>query len=221
MRFSGSGSGWGGAAIVVSLTAGCAGHSAAVSGRLGAMNDAAREFVRLRAVVERLLPGTAPFRAGASDEDFERLAGATGLVLPDDLVALLRVSAGQDDPDQLYGPLNFHHFLSVDEIIAMHRMLTEAVGDLAAPVEQPSYYRWTVWSKSWLPFLAFEGDCYFLDLDPGERGTVGQVAYRPNVPVLDDPKASSLTAFLALAADLIETGHADLHDSTLVLPGLG
>lgn len=182
--------------------------------------NTADEFARLRAVVERLLPGTAPFRAGATDADLKRLADATGLVLPGDLVALLRASAGQDDPDQLYGPLNFHHFLGVDEIIAMRRMLTDAVGDMAAPVEQPAYYRWTVWSESWLPFLAFEGDCYFLDLDPGERGTVGQVAYRPNVPVLDDPKAPSLTAFVTRVADLIETGQVDVQDSTLVLPYL-
>ncbi|MFF1612261.1 hypothetical protein ACFVYA_31145, partial [Amycolatopsis sp. NPDC058278] len=60
----------------------------------------------------------------------------------------------------------------------------------------------------WLPFLAFEGDCYLLDLESGDRGTVGQVVFRPNVPVLDEPKALSLTTFLACAADLIETGQA-------------
>ncbi|MEU5259250.1 SMI1/KNR4 family protein [Amycolatopsis sp. NPDC021455] len=181
------------------------------------MNPTAREFTRLRDIIERLLPGTAPFLPGATDHDLDRLATETGLALPDDLCALLRASAGQHDPGQLYGPLNFHHFLTVDEMVGIHRMLTEAVGDLATPVEQPAYYRWTVWSESWLPFLAFEGDCYFLDLDPGERGTVGQVACRPNVPDLGKPLAPSLTAFLARAADLIETGHATTEESTLVL----
>ncbi|MBM7857157.1 SMI1/KNR4 family protein [Lentzea nigeriaca] len=181
------------------------------------MHHAAREFGRLRTLFERLLPDTAPFLPGATDHDLDRLAAETGLVLPADLVALLRASAGQDDPDQLYGPLNFHHFLTIDEIIEMHRMLTDAVGDMATPVEQPAYYRWTVWSESWLPFLAFEGDCYLLDLDPGERGTVGQVVFRPNVPDLGEPKAQSLAAFLARAADLIETGHAGTEESTLVL----
>ena len=38
----------------------------------------------------------------------------------------------------------------------MYRMLTDAVGDMATPVEQPAFYRWAVWSQSWLPFLAFE-----------------------------------------------------------------
>jgi cell wall assembly regulator SMI1 len=181
------------------------------------MNHTARALARLRAVLTRLLPGTAPFLPGATEQDLDRLAAATGLVLPADLCALLRVSAGQDDPGQLYGPLNFHHFLTIDEIIEMHRMLTDAVGDLATPVEQPAYYRWTVWSESWLPFLAFQGDCYLLDLDPGERGTVGQVVFRPNVPDLDEPKAPSLTAFLARAADLIEAGRFDAEESTLVL----
>ncbi|MGW3963686.1 SMI1/KNR4 family protein [Amycolatopsis sp. NPDC005003] len=181
------------------------------------MNHTAREFARLRAALERRLPGTAPFLPGATDHDLDRLATATGLTLPAELCALLRASAGQDDPGHLYGPLNFHHFLTVDEIIEMHRMLTEAVGDMAKPVAQPACYRWTVWSESWLPFLAFEGDCYLLDLDPGERGTVGQVVCRPNVPDLGEPVAPSLTAFLARAADLIETGHAVAEESTLVL----
>ena len=96
-------------------------------------------------------------------------------------------------------------------------MLTDAVGDMATPVEQHAYHRWTVWSQSWLPLLAFQGDCYFLDLDPGERGTCGQVAFRPNVPDLDKPTAPSLTAFLSRAVDLIETGHATAEESTLVL----
>lgn len=181
------------------------------------MNDTAREFTRLRDAIERELPDAAPFLPGATDHDLDRLAAATGLVLPADLCALLRVSAGQDDPDQLYGPLNFHHFLTIDEIIETHQMLTDAVGDMATPVEQPAYYRWTVWSESWLPFLGFEGDCYLIDLDPGERGTTGQIVFRPNVPDLDQPKAPSLTAFLARAADLIEAGHADTEESTLVL----
>jgi cell wall assembly regulator SMI1 len=184
------------------------------------VNETAREFLRLRAAVERRLPGTAPFRPGATDHDLERLAAATGLVLPDDLRALLRASDGQDDPGQLYGPLNFHHFLTIDEIIEMHHMLTDAVGDMATPVEQPAHYRWTVWSESWLPFLAFQGDCYLLDLDPGERGTAGQVVFRPNVPDLDEPKAPSLPAFLARAADLVETGKAHTAESTLILHDL-
>ncbi len=184
------------------------------------MNQAASEFTRLRNAIERELPDAAPFLPGATDHDLDRLATATGLALPADLCALLRTSAGQDDPDHLNGPLNFHHFLTIDEIIEMHRMLTDTVGDMATPVEQPAYYRWTIWSESWLPFLAFEGDCYLLDLDPGERGTAGQIVFRPNVPDLDEPKAPSLTTFLARAADLIETGQAHTEEDTLVLTDL-
>ncbi len=98
-------------------------------------------------------------------------------------------------------------------MIGMHRMLTDAVGDLATPVEQPACYRWTVWSPSWLPFLAFEGDCSLVDLDPGERGTPGQVVFRPDVPDLGAPRASSLAAFLTRAADLVETGHASVEEA--------
>ncbi|ANZ40878.1 hypothetical protein BBK82_37745 [Lentzea guizhouensis] len=171
----------------------------------------------MRALIDRLLPRTAPFLPGATDQDLDRLATATGLDLPADLVALLRVSAGQDDPHQLHGPLNYHHFLTVDEIIDMHAVLTGAVGDLATPVAQPSCYRWTVWSESWLPFLAVDGDCYLLDLNPGDLGTAGQVVSRPNVPDLGEPLAPSLTAFLARAADLVEAGRVEVEESTLVL----
>lgn len=184
------------------------------------MNQTAREFARLRRIIERELPDAAPFLPGASERELDRLATETGLVLPAGLCDLLRVSAGQDDPDQLNGPLNFHHFLTVDEIIAMHRMLTDAVGDMAEPVEQPACLRRTVWSESWLPFLAFQGDCYFLDLAPGELGTVGQVVSRPNVPDLGEPIAPSLAAFLARAADLVEAGRVKVEESTLVLLGL-
>ncbi|RSN25572.1 hypothetical protein DMC61_27740 [Amycolatopsis sp. WAC 04169] len=184
------------------------------------MNETAREFARLRSIIERELPDAAPFLPGASEQELDRLATETGLVLPAELRDLLSVSAGQDDPDQLNGPLNFHHFLTVDEIVEMHRMLTDVVGDLAEPVEQPACLQWTVWSESWLPFLAFQGDCYFLDLAPGERGTLGQVVFRPNVPDFDDPVAPSLTAFLARAADLVEAGHVKAEDGTLVVPDL-
>ncbi|MBE8525317.1 hypothetical protein ILP97_48915 [Amycolatopsis sp. H6(2020)] len=60
------------------------------------MSHTAREFTRLRTIVERLLPGTAPFLPGATEHDLARLAAETGLTLPDDLCALLRTSAGQD-----------------------------------------------------------------------------------------------------------------------------
>ncbi|MEU7481946.1 SMI1/KNR4 family protein [Lentzea sp. NPDC042327] len=184
------------------------------------MNETVQEFTRLRAAIEGHLPDTAPFRPGATQDDLDRLAAATGLVLPEELCALLRASDGQDDPDQLYGSINYLHFLPVDEIIEMHRMLTEVVEDMATPLEQPAHYRWTVWSRSWLPFLAFQGDCYLLDLEPGELGTVGQVVFRPNVPDLGEPIAPSLTAFLARAADLIESGRARMEESTLVLADL-
>ncbi|WP_340682807.1 SMI1/KNR4 family protein [Amycolatopsis coloradensis] len=184
------------------------------------MNQTAREFARLQSLIERELPGAAPFLPGATERDLDRLATETGLDLPPDLCALLSVSAGQDDPDELNGPLNFEHFPTIDEIVEMHRMLTDVVGDMATPVEQPSCYRWTVWSESWPPFLAFQGDCHFLDLDPGERGTRGQVVFRPNVPELDEPKAPSLTAFLARAADLVEAGHVKVEEGTLVIPDL-
>ncbi|UMP07275.1 SMI1/KNR4 family protein [Amycolatopsis sp. EV170708-02-1] len=184
------------------------------------MNQTAREFARLRGIIERELPDAAPFLPGASEHELDRLATETGLVLPAELRDLLSVSAGQDDPGELNGPLNFHHFLTVDEIIGMHRMLTDVVGDMAEPVEQPACLRWTVWSESWLPFLAFQGDCYFLDLAPGELGTLGQVVCRPNVPDLGEPVAPSLSAFLARAADLVEAGHVKVEESTLVVPDL-
>jgi hypothetical protein len=42
------------------------------------VNQTVEEFTRQRAAIERRLPKTAPFLPGATDDDLERLATATG-----------------------------------------------------------------------------------------------------------------------------------------------
>jgi cell wall assembly regulator SMI1 len=178
-------------------------------------SDLAGQFSRVRALIQTLLPDVAPFLPGARHEDIERLGSTLGFPVPPELVELLHICGGQDDPQELAGPINYQHFLTVDEIISMHLMLSDAVGEMAEPADQPSPYRWTVWSPRWVPFMAFNGDAFCVDTDPGDAGSVGQVFYRPNAPDLGAPLARSLGAFFARIADLIETGAADVKGTTL------
>ncbi|MDT0200355.1 SMI1/KNR4 family protein [Nocardioides sp. AE5] len=181
----------------------------------------AAEFARLRAALERVLPEpTAPFRPPATAADLERLAAALGRPVPDDLAALLSIADGQDDPSWDNGPVNFHHFLGVDEIIQMHQMLDEVAAEWSEPEEQPSHYSSTGWSSGWIPFLAFQGDCFAIDTDPGELGVVGQVFARPNVPDLEEPKAPSLAAFLQRVVDLIDEGAFEVEHNSVELADL-
>lgn len=179
--------------------------------------DGASELARLRDALARALPlPTAPFRPPATDADLARLAASIGRPVPADLASLLRVADGQEPADGTYGPVNLHRFLGVDEIIALHGMLGETVGDLSEPVAQPSAYSCTVWSPAWIPFMASEGDCYAIDLAPGETGVVGQVFSRPNVPDLEPPLADSIPAFLRKIVDVVDDGAYEVHSGSIV-----
>lgn len=170
-------------------------------------DEVAPAFGRMWSALGRALTGPLPPLRPPADEDaLRRLAEVLGQPAPDELAALLRVADGQGGDPQEAGPLNFHRFLGVDEIVALHTMLDEVVGDLAGPVEQPAAYSRTVWSPGWVPFLADEGHAYLVDTVPGESGVVGQVFFRPNVPDLDEPKADSLVAFLDRVTALVEAG---------------
>lgn len=178
-------------------------------------------FAEVRAALERALPApTASFRPPASRDELQRLGKALGRPVPLELAALLTVANGQDDVAGASGSINDHRFLGVGEIIDMHRMLDAVVGDLSMSAPQPSSYTDLVWSPAWIPFLASEGDCYAIDMAPGEAGRVGQVLFRPNVPDLDEPKAPSLAAFLQTVVEIIEAGDYEVSYNSIVSPRL-
>ncbi|HEY1133759.1 MAG TPA: SMI1/KNR4 family protein [Nocardioides sp.] len=169
-----------------------------------------RAAERFRRAVETALPGTVPFLPGADDATLDVLEGELGRPWPTELRELLTTVGGQEDG--ISGPLNLLRFLRPEEVVAMHAMLVGAVGELTEAAAQPAPYRWETWSDAWIPFVAFQGDSYCIDTDPGETGTVGQVFLRPNVPDLEAPEAPSLHAFLDGLAERLETGAFELHE---------
>jgi cell wall assembly regulator SMI1 len=175
-----------------------------------------RAAERFRAAVEAALPGTVPFLPGADDATLDALERDLGRPWPPELRALLATVGGQEDG--ISGPLNLMRFLRPEEIVAMHAMLVSAVGELTEPAAQPAPYRWEVWSDAWIPFVAFQGDSYCVDTDPGETGTAGQVFQRPNVPDLEEPEAPSVRAFLDGLAERLEQGRFERQEAAEGLP---
>jgi hypothetical protein len=87
-----------------------------------AASGLAVRFCRVRSLIQARLPGAAPFLPGAAREEIERLGSALGFPVPAELAELLHICGGQDDSPRAAGPINHQHFLTVDEIIAMHSM---------------------------------------------------------------------------------------------------
>jgi internalin A len=178
--------------------------------------DVSTEFRRLRAHLERLAPeSAATFNPPATAEELDRLDEVLDGSTPPELRELLSIANGQLDPDGVHGMINHLSFCSVDELVRFHRELSDTSTRTAAA--QPSWYRWSDWSPDWIPVMTVDGDALLIDLDPGERGTVGQVFVRPEDPELDDPLATSLGGYLARANELIESGEYELDDDVLTI----
>jgi len=162
---------------------------------------------------------TAPFLPGNGEADVARLERRVGRELPADFREFLTLHGGQDDPDWLNGPLEFQHFMTVDEMIEDYGMLSEVAADFAEPQPQPAHFAMRGWSPGWLKFASFQNDGYAIDLSPGELGTYGQVFFRPNVPDLEPPVAPSFTAFLEALRDKLAAGEYEVCDNTLEFEG--
>lgn len=157
----------------------------------------------------------ATFRPGNSEAEIDRLELVVGRPLPAEVREFLRLQGGQDDPRWMNGSINFQHFMTIDEMIAEHEVMADISADWSWPQEQPSHYAWSGWSPGWLKFMSFQGDGFTLDLDPGELGTVGQVFFRPNVPDLEPPLATSIGGFLDLLIARLREGDYEIENETV------
>ncbi|MDO5677556.1 MAG: SMI1/KNR4 family protein [Propionibacteriaceae bacterium] len=172
-------------------------------------------YSEFRARVEQLLPEGAHFLPAASDQELADLAATLGRPVPEELVALLRSAGGQSDSAD--GPLEWCRFLTPAEIGEQYAMLRELFNDPPEEEVQPSTYRWQIWGPGWIPFAASDGNSFILDTEPGLNGVVGQIFFRPNVPDLDDPLASSLSEFFVVVNAELEAGSYTVDDGTLLL----
>jgi cell wall assembly regulator SMI1 len=109
---------------------------------------------------------TAALRKGASDDDIATLKAAYRVPVPEDLIASLRIHNGRASLDR--------YELSPTKVII--RALEDLpTGSPAAP-DRAKKVKAVAWSKGWIPFAEDSGgNCFCVDMDPGENGTAGQV----------------------------------------------
>jgi cell wall assembly regulator SMI1 len=148
-------------------------------------------------------------RGPASAEDLARLR-ATGLPIPDALLASLAIHDGEEDGDDGFFPQG-GRWLSAAEMVSHRDMLRAALAgfddhDMPAqatlgPVDTDAY------RESRLPIIDMNGDVtWYLDLAPPTGGSVGQV-------IRLDPEcgefvvcAPDFATFLAMYAEDLEAG---------------
>ncbi|MEU1329634.1 SMI1/KNR4 family protein [Streptomyces sp. NPDC005865] len=113
-------------------------------------------------------PSYAALRPGASDSEIVALEEALGVSVPEELLALWRLSAGEDGVGGSGLMLGSWALMPFDAVIEVHRLqmqLQEEHGD----VEDA----FALWKPSWIPFCSRESDgtLYGLYLN-GETGEV-------------------------------------------------
>jgi len=177
---------------------------------------------RIEAWLSRKHPSGSDLLApGATPQQVEKLATDFGGTLPEGLCAMLRIHNGNDPAFEFArivhsGPYDCgggtFKLLSIKEMIDKWRVLNEAIdlsSDENALEAPPVGVKALYWQPTgWLPIaLGDDTDCFVVDLDPAEGGTVGQVfawypAEGPGCVV-----AASVEAWLGRLADCMESGH--------------
>lgn len=121
----------------------------------------------------------------ASALEIEKLKKEINLPIPDSLVQSLLINNGQNDESRIYSLIDYHHFLSCEDIISTYNMMNdifpdEDIVDYIEPSECAEVRIYYIWNKRWLPITDSNGDGLMIDFDPSETGIEGQVFYRPN-----------------------------------------
>jgi cell wall assembly regulator SMI1 len=159
----------------------------------------------------------------AAAGELERLASVIGQNLPGDLVASYQIHDGQYDESEGGGMMPFgedygdiaHSLASIEDVITDYEMMTELLesGDFVGIEKEPhDAIKTAPWNPCWIPIANDGGgDYHCVDLDPGPKGTPGQI-----VTVLEGPRqavvAESLAEWLAKTADEMEAGLLSLTD---------
>ncbi len=120
------------------------------------------------------------FNDGASDHDFAKLEKVLGFELPNDFKEIYRIHNGaKSDSTTLAG----EEWLSIRQIVIDYEMWNELfeAGDFDDEQAEPSSpaIKAEFWfNPKWIPFTTrLNGDGRMIDLDPTEKGTVGQIIY--------------------------------------------
>lgn len=158
----------------------------------------------------------------AASGELEDLATTIGQELPADLVASYRIHDGQADDaaggmmpfGENYGDIG-HSLASLEEVIMDYEMMTELLegGDFVGIEKEPhDAIKAAPWNKGWIPIANDGGgDYHCVDLDPGPKGTWGQI-----ITVVEGPTqaviADSLAEWLQMVADEMEANLLSLTD---------
>lgn len=109
---------------------------------------------------------TDALRDGASDEEIAALEAAFGAAVSADLVESLKIHNGR-------ALIDGYELIPTKTII--RRMEEQPTGEPAAP-DREKKVKPVAWNKGWISFAEDSGGNRFcIDMDPGEKGTKGQV----------------------------------------------
>ncbi|WP_181245858.1 SMI1/KNR4 family protein [Glycomyces artemisiae] len=190
-------------------------------------------WARVEAALRRVLPDSLPLLAGpAAASEIDAIEAALEVVLPPDFRASLGIHNGSNFGGPAPVPLD--HLFSAGEIVAMTQAWdSEEDSDLDSPpvmaylidrgmLHVSGPVRPTSSLRNRVVVGTMNGDVnWFIDLDPPEGGTPGQVVRLDIECSQWDVLAPSWTALLVRYAEDLERSADDPERSTLVIDELG
>jgi cell wall assembly regulator SMI1 len=124
--------------------------------------------------------------SGPADENnIKELENILKVNLPDTFKESLLIHNGQNEKDNIITFVDYHKLLSVNEMIKNYKMLcglfdeNETI-DFIKPNDYKYIKRNYIYNHKWLKFTESNGDGLIIDFDPGEKGTMGQIFFRPH-----------------------------------------
>lgn len=124
------------------------------------------------------------FNQSATDEELANLEKVVGFELPKDFIESYKIHNGQNTGlvfnSAIIDPKS-EGLSSIDRIIETYKMY-QGINQYATEVTENDVERGikpVYWNKNWLPIMEDGmGNTYFIDLDPTDDGTVGQIILR-------------------------------------------
>lgn len=164
--------------------------------------------------IERVLQTHAPVTAAtlaapATDQEIAALEAATGLKLPADLRASLKIHNGQNDPTRCHAFSGEGILLDTRQIADHWRTVTEIDASerfSAAPGQGP----W--WKTSCIPFTDAEGNMLCVDMDPAFNDRIGEVVCHVHDSAIERGLGASFRGWLSSLADRLDAGRFRIDD---------
>jgi cell wall assembly regulator SMI1 len=150
---------------------------------------------------------------GLDDRRIDLLWAETGLPMPADYRALLRVFDGQEPGAALTFPPGKLEFLSLEGAVALWRALREFEDDPSDDLVDDGRVRSMVYHPRRFPIAEYEVGVQdlFLDFIPGERGREGQVVFNPSEATFY-VVAESVSRLIDDYVAILEQGQAKIVD---------